>query len=639
MQCPYCGVDNRNESRICEVCGRPLPARRTAPLSAGEVSRSPYGGRPTGQVPHPPRQGGRAVPPASRRPAPNYAAPQGKRPASAVGRASGQRPYAQNKPKERWNPKFLAACAGILILLIAIPVIIAVVRHSSVQVENNMIQTYYSGAAQKTSVVMHGKVFDQTIPGRISASADSADGLARAVLTENGDLYYITRDKLSSVAKNVDNFILSADGSGLAYVIETAPETTDSSSDSSTEAKTTTTTTTVRSLKEEAQSTSESTTEYVPAGADGFLAQSNTTLYLYNAEDGTAPKIADHISAQSVALSANGDVVSYTQVNSTGDGFEGYHCFNNVKTSIGRNVVPIAISNDTLHMCYVKFERLSDVWVQKLFAKLGETDTLLGEFSDGNLLQLYVNQDFTEIIYSLTGSNGNYFFYAADHDKEKLSVGYTPIYSFGLRDVCSGRAVISPLASFAKSFFSDAYGTAQYIDDKYVCVNTGAVGVTFRVNSDGKTLYYLDKDEYLYSCSVRKLQKAEIDSHVMTFELSADGDYLYYINSDNELHCVKGGKNTLLAEKVNAPKDRAMAVTDDGYVYFLQNYSLGSGTLCYLKKDGKPTVVDSINNVYRIVADTDGSVYYYSDYSAISGTFDVYYGKSKKYTQLLEKVE
>ncbi len=608
MRCPHCGEENLSASKVCAVCGNPLP-QPTRPV------RNPNGPRPA-------VQGRPANRPAQQRPA--------GRP------TAGRSVPARRKKKTRWNPKFLAACAGILALLILIPILIAVAVHHGDSIESRRIQMFYSGHTGKTNVVLNGKVYEKTISGKVSRTASSRDGLIQAVLSDTGELYYITAQKVDSVASGVLNFVLSADGSKLAYVLQNVPDPSDTS-ESSTEEETTTRRAR-GSNNDAAEETTESTTEYVPAGAESFLEFSDTSLFLYNGADGTSPLIGNHVPADSISLSPTGACVAYTVTADDGESFEGFFYREGGATSIGRNALPIAVSDDGMTYYYVKYDNLDNVWIQKLFANNGANEIKLDEFADGNKLSVYLNLDYSQIVYSITGRAGSYFICGADGEKNKISNGYTPIYPYGMREVSSGKAVLTPYESFSKTVFCNAASSAQYLDGKNVSSDLGASGVSFRVSPDGKTVYYLDKDEYLYACTVRKVNKKEVAAHVMTFDLSADGEYLYYVNSDNQLHAVKGNKDTILAENVYTSNTVGLAVTDGGYVYFLQDYSYGSGTLCYVKGDGAIHVLSEINNVHDLAADVGEYIYYRSDFGAISGTYDLYYGKGKKYTKLFEKM-
>ena len=631
MRCPYCGEENQNGSKECAVCGRPLTQpNRPAP---GQEGARPRAERPP-QTPNASRPQPNRIAPAANAARPRPTA-QGRPVNRPVQQRPAGRPPVRKKPKTRWNPKFLAACAGILLVLILIPILIAIAVHHGDSIESRQIQMFYSGHSGKTSIVLNGKVYDKNITGKVAQSSCSRDGLVQAALTESGELYYITGQKMNAVASNVQSFVLSADGSKLAYLVQNPPDASDTS-ESSTEEETTTARSSKKTQKQE--ETTESTTEYVPAGAEAFLTYADTSLYLFNGLDSAAPMIASHVSADSVSLSPTGASMAYTVTADDGESFEGFVYNGETPSSLGRNVLPIASSDDCQRIYYIKFDKMEEVWIQKLFARNGENEIKLDEFVDGNKLSVYLNTDYSQIVYSITGKSGAYFFCGADGEKSKLSGGYTPIYPYGQRETASGKVILTPYETFSKTVFRNAAGAAQQIDGKYLTVDLGASGTMFRVSPDGKTVYYLDENESLNSCVMRKIVKKEIAQHVMTFELSPDGEYLYYVDSDNKLHCVKGSKDTPVADDVYTSKTVGLAVTESGHVYFLQDYAYGSGTLCYLKGDGAIHVCSDINNVHDLAADTGEYIYFRSDFGQITGTYDLYYGKGKKYTRLFEKM-
>ena len=626
MRCSYCGRETGTSTGYCEICGRRLqPVRR--PAQNG--TRRPAQG--TAQ-----RSAQRSVQGSAQRPVQRTAngKPVQKRPVAA---ARTGRPVQKKRKKTRWNPKFLAACAVILLLLILIPILIAACVHNrDDDLETRRIQMFYSGTAQKTSVVFAGKKYEKTIPGKIAETQCSADGKTQAVLTEAGALYYVTDVQLSPVASDVVGFVLSADGGKLAYTVEKAPETTDTSGTtdeaSETETETEPQTTRQSSLLE---TTEESTTEYIPAGGEQYTEYAETSLFLYNGLDGASALIANHVEPTSVSLTPMGGGVCYTVASEAGDAFEGFCCRDGVSTSLGRNVLPVAVSEDGSLQYYVKYELLDSSWVLKFFRKGIENEVKLGEFSDGNKMSAWLNRDFSEIVFGLEGTRGGYYLCGADGEKQKISSGFSPVYVYGVREVRNGRSVIAPVDAFSKFVFTDNRGTAMYLDNKYNCTDTGADGTFFRLTPDLKKIYYLNENGELNACDLRKTDRTTIASNVLNFDLSADGSVLYYVNADDELHCRTGSKDKLAAEDVYT-KGTGLCVTDNGYLYFLQNYAYGSGTLCYLKGNGGLHVLDEIKDVHDVAADSGEYIYYRANYGTISGTYDLYYGRGKKYTKLFD---
>ena len=600
MRCGYCGKTLAPDTRVCPVCGKPL-------------IRRPSSGNPakTGSVQNLFRALIKRLFPNRRK----------------------KRRSRFLAPNERWNPKFFAACGGILALIILIPVLIAAIaRHAGAEpLDSRAIQTFYSTSSDKTSVVFGGKTFEKAILGKVQTILISEDGLAQAILTEEGALYYVTTEKLEPVANHVCSFLLSADGKKVAYVLQNAPSEDVSGETETTEKEETT----KQSARLADESTTEETTEYVPFGGEQYLEYMDTSLFLYNGEDGEAPLVANHVSPDSLALSPDGSNLGYAVTAEDGESFDGFLYSAGVTSSLGKDTLAIAASDDGSHVYYVKYEAIEDGWVQKLFSKVGETEAKLGEFTDGKRLCVYVNRDCSQIVFSFTGKDGAFFHYGLTEEKVKLANGYTPVILSDVHLVANGRSTIVPLDTFTKSAFVRADGMVQYSDQKMNCLDTGASGSILRLTPDLKSLYYLQSDGTLGVCTLRKADKKDLAFNVMNFDLSADGKTVYYVNSDNILHAYSGSRDTVLAENVYAPGS-GLCVTDGCYLYFLQNYSYGNGTLCYLKGTGKPRVLTEIDNVHDIAADTDDNIYYRSNYGTISGTYDLYYGKQKKYNLIFK---
>ena len=603
MRCPYCGKTLAPNARVCPVCGKAAKRGTPQPASADGLRRA--------------------------RVQQNAAA------AGAVVRRKKRRSRFL-APGERWNPKFLAVCALILVCIILIPILIAVAvnAHKDVPLEARTIQSFYSKASGKTSVTFAGKAYEKAIVGEVAETVISADGMTQAMLTKDGTLYYVTTSELRQVATGVLRFVLSADGSRLAYVQlnETRePSTGDDASTTEKEEETT------RAPRLADESTTQETTEYVPAGGELYLDYLDTSLFLFSGADGSAPLVANHVAADSLSMSPSGAYVGYAVTAEDGESFEGFLFGGEVTVSLGRDTVPVAASDDGTRQYYLKFDRMEDGWVQKLFSKFEENEVKLGEFSDGKRLCVFFNQDVSEIVFSFTGADGAFFHSMGGGEKLKLANGFSPILSRGKRFVQDGKSVIVPVESFAKTAFRRADGTVQYADAKLNCLDTGVSGTMLRLSNDGKYLYYLGEDGVLGVCTLRKADKKELALNVINFDLSADGEIMYYVNTDNELHTRKGSKDALACENVYAP-GTGLCVTDGGYLYFLKDYSYASGTLCYMKGDGRVRVATELDDVHDIAADTGDCIYYRGHYSTLSGTYDLYYGRQKKYTLIFKEL-
>lgn len=598
MRCPYCGRENAPNARGCAYCRRAFAPQQQRPMPQGGMRR------PTG------------------RPAPKKRPPKFIRILRYL--------FTPDNPKKT-NPgskKRTAIVAAVLAAVVLVGVLVGVIAgNSASSLESRHIQMFYSKHRDSTSVVFAGKVFETEMGGSVKTVYSSADRNAQAALTENGELYYMTTQSMTMVSAGVESFVLSADGSSLAYIMNNAEPSTD-------ESETTEETT---SSRRSAETTEPETTEYMPAGGEQFMEYTDTSLFLFDSLTGKSALIDNHVSANSVCLSASGTTVCYTVTDESGESFEGFMFRETVRTSTGHNTLPIAVSDDGTRLYYVKYEFVDECWIMKFFSRNGENEIKLGEFADMNRFVAYLNKDCSELIFGISGKNGNFFYCDGESEKMNISTGYNPLYVYGAHEVQSGKAIIAPVEKFAKTVFIDSANGIRYLDGKMNCVDTDISGTMFRLSPDSKTVYYLDENGMLCSCAVRKPARKEIAVHVMNFDLSADGKTLYYLTSNNELYCHSGSKDTLAAENVYA-KGSGLCVTEGGYLYFLKDYAYGNGTLCYIKGNGKAKVLEDINNVHDLAADTGNAIYYRANFSSLSGAYDLYYGEGKKFTCLLKEL-
>lgn len=606
MRCPYCGRENQPGVKACVYCGRafvPRPPRPVAPAASAGTVRRPV----------------------------NRTAPK-KRPPKFIlilRYLFGSEGSKQVKRHRRRNPKMLMLCAGVLAAAVILGVGIGVAVHNAGDtLESRHIQMFYSQHRDSTSVVFAGKVYETEMNGTVKTVYSSADCNIQAALTEKGELYYMTTDSLTMVSAGVQSFVLSADGSSLAYIMENTPSSTDVSE---TEEQTT------ASRRETRETTEPQTTEYSPAGGEQFMEYAQTSLFLYDSLSGKSALIANHVSADSVCLSPGGAAVCYAVTEEDGESFEGFVFREDVYVSTGHNTLPIAVSDDGTRLYYIKFEYVDSCWIMKFFFKNGENEIKLGEFADMNRFVAYLNKDCSALIFGISGRNGNFFYCDGETEKVKLASGYNPLYVYGAHEVQNGKVILAPVAQFAKTVFTDASNTVRYLDGKLNCVDTGVSGTMFRLSPDGKTVYFMDENSMLCSCDVRKANRKELASHVMNFDISADGKTVYYLTSDNELYCRSGSKNVLAAENVYA-KGSGLCVTEGGYLYFLKDYAYGNGTLCYIKGSGKAKVLEEIHNVHDLAADRGNAIYYRANFSSLSGAYDLYYGEGKKFACILKEL-
>ena len=585
MKCNFCGSEITGADGVCEICGHEVQIEN------------------------------------------NQNTKQSEKPQNTSKKKTAKKPIITKRGKKikvfGINLSFILMCAAALAVIILVPTLIITSLIGAKPLKFEVMHTFYSKTTGVTSIVESGKIYEKTVEGEIVKKLSSSDGSVSAMLSEHGDLYKVSADDITLISSGVKNCVISQDGSKIAYLVKQAEE-------SSTEESTT------EKSKKKQEPSQEETTEYIPAGPEEYT-KAELSLFVYNCVDGESKHIENAVAETSISLSPTGKAVCYTKSDKDGENFQGYVCNNGVFSAVGRNAVPIAVSDDGSFLYYVKYEIYEDNQVLKLFVKNGEKEEKLGEYSDGNGLSMYLNADFSETVFSVTGETGNFFLWTSLKEKQKLSSGFTAVYPFGKNEISNGKTVIAPTESFSGFVFYDNEKTAKYIDKKYVCNDLVVKADFFRVNADMSKLYFVDRNEYLFVTDLKKIETSDIASHVLNFDISVDGEMLYYVNSDKELHCYKGSSDKVISENAD-PGTRGLAVTEGGYLYYLKDYAYGSGTLCYLKNGGSEHVVKGTENVHDIIIDKGDNIYYRSDYGTISGTYDLYYGKAGKYELLFQNM-
>lgn len=587
MKCSYCGSEIIGRPSVCDICGNELKYN-DVPVKKEEKNIMPH---------------------------------------KAITKNTPKKKKKKRKPVKVFgiNLSFILLCLAVLAVIILVPVLIISSLSGGEKTQVGNIRTFYSKNSSVTSVVESGNVYEAEIEGDVTKSFTSLDGNSRAILTQYGELYLLAEGEATLISSGVRNYCISSDGSTVAYLVAQAPESTD---ETTTEEK-------ESAKKPEKKSEEEETTEYIPAGTEEFLG-SDLSLFIYSSLDGESKHIENAVAETSVSLSPTGKAVCYAKADDDGESFEGYICNDGVFTAVGRNSLPLAVTDDGICCYYVKYEVYEDSQVLKLFVKNGEAEEKLGEYSDGNGLIMYFNKDFTQTVYSVTGKVGNFFLWTTEKEKQKISSGFTPIYTYGQFDIANGKTIIAPVDDFTRFVFTDNEKTAKMIDKKYICNDLAVTAEFFRLTPDKNHLYFVDKNEYLLVTDLKKIETSDIASHVINFDISADGKMLYYVNSDKELHCYDGG-DKVLSDNVHAGEN-GFAITQGGYIYYLKNYAYGSGTLCYIKNAGSEHIVEGAENVHDIIVDSDDNIYYRADYGTISGAYDLYYGKGTKFQKLFSSV-
>lgn len=517
----------------------------------------------------------------------------------------------KRRRKRRLNPKFVAAVVIFFVIVASVAVLLIVSMFNRDSAQPARLQSFFSKGGDYTQFVADGGALLK-IDGSVVLSAESRDGSSRAVLTEGGKLYNISSAGSAEVSSNVVFCTISANGSSIPYLVDSAKDASETS-----------------------ESENESTEPGEPE-TETLYDKSSLSLFLYDCAEKTSTLIANNVNNYSIAVSPDGKAVSYTMASSDSKSFEGYICNGGIFSSAGKNSCVVAMSDNAEYVYYLKYESGIDGEIIKFFAKGSESEIKLGEFGDASKLSLYLNNTRNEAVFSLNGKDGNYFISVSCSEKRRVSTGFKPVLSYGNQATrvygteCSVFAC--PVDSFGRTPFTDASDTLYYMDINFAATEVCAGVESARVSSKGNMLFYIDSSEFLYSCPVESLSsKNKLASHVSKFEISPDGAKCFYIDGDKSLYCLSGDKTSLVGSDVNE-----LWVTSKGTVYFLENFTFGSGTLFCSKNGIDKKEVNGADNVSSVIPDYSDKVYYCSDYSSVSGTFDLWYGGEDTFTKLFD---
>lgn len=517
------------------------------------------------------------------------------------------------KKKRRLNPKFVAAVV-IFVLISAVSLsVLLFLTHRKDDLHIGKLQSFYSASDGYTQFVFDGEALAKT-DGSVVLSASSLDDSARAVLTDSGKLCHISPSGKEEVSSNVVFCSISANGAAIPYLVDI-------------------------DNGEPASETQESQTENdggEETNAASLYDKSELSLFLYDCADKTSTLIANNVNSNSVAISPDGNSVSYTIASSDSKSFEGYICSKGIYSSAGKGVCIAALSDNADYVYYLKYESGIDSETIKFFAKSSEKEIKLGELGDASGLSLFLNKKASEVIFSLNGSGGNYFVSVGCDEKKRVSTGFKPVLPYGKQALSfsvTGSAVsLCPVDTFAGVPFNDASETLVYIDSSFNSIEVSGGVSNARVSSKGDLLFYIDDNDFLYSYTVKSpSDKKKLASHVGKFEISPDGARCFYMDGDDALYCCTDENTALIGSDVSD-----IRISLDGTVYFLENFTYGSGKLYYSKSGTEKTAVSGADNVSSVIMDCSDKLYYRSDHSTVSGTFDLWYGSENSFVMLFD---
>jgi hypothetical protein len=304
-----------------------------------------------------------------------------------------------------------------------------------------------------------------------------------------------------------------------------------------------------------------------------------------------------YVADGSYVISPDGKVVASTLLND--DEREGFY-YNGEIISLGKDIVPTAISNDAK---YVYYEKEDSFYVQKGAEE--DTKNKLGE----NVNDYYFNLDLSQVVYS---SNGKAYLSRNGGYKEILA---SDISSFLLPSDTVYDGSIIGVADFSDTFYINDSQEIAYIDGKY-----GADVILESVHNpqlanDGKTIHYL-KDESIYKIN-GKIKYANmneiVEEDVADFLATSDGASVYYATTDEELYYQKGTQKPVFVGDDPTNGFRNWTLYRDNSLLFINDDKLYIAT--GKKVEAVTEVEDEVDFLFNINIDNwiKGIIFVFND--------------------------
>ena len=540
MFCTKCGTQNAEGVSFCTSCGNALNAAPA--VEAAPVAQEPEAPASTNLV--------------------------DKVKSTAMSVLAPVKPMLEKvKPFIEKYKLFVVAGAGLLALIICISLLVAIFSGGS---GYDAYKHYIGITIDDGEIVI---LYDNKKPKNTGLEADgldstrrSIDGSIAALLTSDGDLAFVKGTKLTKIDEEVEFFMMSADGTGIAYVTE---------------------------------------------NDDGY------TLNLYNTKNKKSKVVTKNLYGNNFELSPNGDSVCYFEMKEDDDEASLMFFKGSKSTKITSDDVSLlGLSNNGKYI-YVIGENSDGEEMLYRFNKKGNRDKI-GKISDSDV---YFNKDHTQIAY-FSSNDGSTRTYISTKGKEGVKISSSEAFPIlpNNTNVVNGRYSYT-LAT--KTLFNKVYecdgekGTNVWFirknADKSEKLVGGVYGITLSEN--GKMLYYIDGDE-LMVLTVKHGDKAadrakKIAEDVDDYVVTSDCKKVYY-ESDNALYCVNGktgrGKKTVATENISY-----LTINGKDVVYYIMEDD------AYASKNGSKgkKVVSDADYIYGM---PNGLVYVYTEDGTIYAT-------------------
>ena len=399
-------------------------------------------------------------------------------------------PGKGRKPALNFNFNFKKLIIPAIVLVV---VIVAVIIAVNIFMPGKYMQTKGSvlleDGDETVIIIPSGKNKIEEIEGDLENGAFSMDGTAAAALIDEYDVegfaLYLVSDKPKLIADEVESYWFAASGDVIAYTKE--------------------------------YDSREGTAElWLYSGGQSKLLTSEFSYY------------------NNCAISPDGKTLAFTTYD--GERYRGALWDGKATTDLGRDVLPLAVSNGAK---YIYYTRNDSFYVQK--GTNDENREKLGE----NIRSIRANKDLTQIVFNYDSKG-----YISRNGGKRESLSGS-IYSFilprGAASHYSSGVTIYGISNFADTFYRNADDGIVHINSKYETSRVVSnVDYLVFLADDGKTLTYL-KNDRISRVDGKKAsaESIQIARDVETYVATSDGNAVFFIDEDDEIKYIKGTGNSV----------------------------------------------------------------------------------------------